>query len=240
MVDMKMVACVVLVVVVCTSCVRSGICYASSSAEIAPLAASGNCDAIIMRDVNEATMRFSNDDPSVSVYVDIDYSPAVRRVEADGRGYVSTSGIEEVVRTNTNCLGSASSARLLDFTVGDGADDKPNFCNFSPEPGSFVHLAAEDGVIVDFMVASSRDWSTVTLEIEEAARPVGALYIAVAPLEILQKFGSQMKNVQLNRPSDEELSVYFAWLDSEGYDGTVHVNSDDGQQTPVQVYPAVQ
>ncbi len=170
MIGMKMASCAVLVVVGCTSCVRSGICYASSSAEIAPLAISGNCDEIIMNDVSEATMRFTNDDPSVSVHVDIDYNPAVRRVEADGRGRVSTSRIDEVVRTNTNCLGIASSARLLDFTIGERGDGQPNFCNFYPGSGSLVRLAAEPAVVVDAIGAFS-DWSSVDTALPRSVDP---------------------------------------------------------------------
>ena len=184
-------------------------------------------------------MRFINDDPSVSVDVDVDYNPAVRRVEADGRGRVDTSRIDEVVRTNTNCLGSASSARLLDFTIGARGDGQPNFCNFYPGSGSLVRLAAEPGVVVDAIGAFS-DWSSVDIEVDESAQPTGSLTTSVASIDVLRKFGTQMDDVHIYFASDDVLTEYFAWLDTEGYTGTVHVNSGDSQQTPVQVYPAVQ
>lgn len=61
----------------------------------------------------------------------------------------------------------------------------------------------------------------------------------MAPLDVLQKFGSRMDDVRIFVSDNDVINAYFSWLDSEGYDGTVHVNSDDGQQTPVQVHPPV-
>lgn len=169
MVDFKLMAAGVLAVVVSSSCASSRICYPTSSAEIESLIAAGECKDLLMRDVSEATMRFTNDDPTVSIYIDIDYNPAVRRVEADGRGKLISSRIDEVVRTNTNCSGIASRARLLDFTIGDRGDGQPNFCNLDPEPGSMVRLAAEEGVVVAGIGAFADDWSSVTLEVDENA-----------------------------------------------------------------------
>ncbi len=48
-----------------------------------------------------------------------------------------------------------------------------------------------------------------------------------------------MDDVRIFVSDNDVINAYFSWLDSEGYDGTVHVNSDDGQQTPVQVHPPV-
>ncbi len=128
-------------------------------------------------------------------------------------------------------------ARRLDFTIGSDGNGSPGVCHFSVEPGASVRLAAEPGVVVDFIHASSREWSTVTVEVDETVRPTGTLQVGAPPL--LQKFGSRMNDVHLNVADDDVLSACFAWLDSEGYDGPVHVNSDDGEQIPVQVYPPV-
>ena len=222
-----------------TACEATKICYAHSSVEVQEAVTSGECGDVYVYDVTEEVMRFVNDEPLVFVFINIDDNPGLRRVEADGLGDVNTSRIDEVVRTNTSCSGSASGARLLDITIGDDGNGGPGFCNFSADPGATVRLAVEPGVTVGSIVASSNAWSDVTLEVDETAWPTNKLTTSVMPLDVLEKFGSRMTDLLLFVADEDVLAAYFAWLDSEGYDGTVHVNSDDGQQTPVQVYPPV-
>jgi len=239
MVGLKSTVVLLCLCVALFACDEKKICYAQSSAEIEEKIESGTCGNVYVSDVDEEVMKFVNDEPLVFVFINIDDNPGVRGVEADGRGDVSTNRIDEVVRTNTSCSGNASGARLLDITIGDDGNGGPGFCNFSADPGATVRLAAESGVTVGSIVASSNAWSDVALEVDESAWPTNKLTTSVMPLDVLQKFGSRMADVLLFVSDDDVLSAYFAWLDSEGYDGTVHVNSDDGQQTPVQVYPSV-
>ncbi len=229
---------VVLVLSILAGCEGTEICYAHSAGEIEERIDSRDCEAVFVYDVSERTLRFKNNNPAVSVFInDID-NPAVRRVEADGLGIVNTSLIEEVVRTNTSCRGSTARARLLDFTIGDDGEGGLGSCVFHPDADSIVRLVAEPGVTVGSIIAQTT-WSDVELEVDETAFPTETLYTYEAPIDVLQNFGTRMNDVHLNVMEDDILNAYFAWLDSEGYDGTVHVNSDDGQQTPVQVYPAV-
>ena len=221
-------------------CGANQICYAHSAAEIEERIDSGECEAVYVYDVVEETLQFRNADPAVTVFINDVDNPAVHRIEADGLGRVTTSLIDEVVRTNTDCRGGMSGAKLLEMTIGPNRDGGPGTCALFADAGISVRLAAEDGVIVDFIYASSNDWSTVTLDVNESAQPTGTFYAGGTPLDVLQKFGSGTNDVELSGVSDDTQASYFSWLDSEGYDGTVHVVSDDGTgRTYVQVYPPV-
>ena len=98
------------IVVGAGACEATRICYAYSSEEVEQAVTSGKCGDVYVYDVTEEIVRFTNNEPLVYVFIDSANNPAVRRVEADGLGNVSTSGIDEVKRTNTSCAGAAASA----------------------------------------------------------------------------------------------------------------------------------
>jgi len=146
---------------------------------------------------------------------------------------VSAINLESVVVTRYQ--GGSVRAPSIDMTL----DEPPTFglssAGFTVMDGGSVRLRAtapmEGWRRLD--VGAQPSWEGVTVEIDLLAQPVNELGISGSGLNLaqLQQFGARAREISVALTADVA-DAYAAWLESEGFTGTLVVLID-GQSTEI-------
>jgi len=232
-----------LVVLLASGCGQYlGVCYVANQRDVDEKISDKACRELWTLNYQDESLQASSERTDISLSVAPgDEDSRLKHVTLDHVAVGQVAGVESI--TVTRYQRGSMIAESLDLTF----DESPIVLSAGREIGGVITFIVKEGGSVRLQATAPMDgwrrmhakalpsWEGVTVEIDPAARPVTELTFGGEGMSLgqLQQFGALAQVIHTGPMPTDLLTEYVAWLESEGFVGTLTTPGADGELTTI-------